>query len=255
MKTMEQKQSNNFSAILFISDTPDINGNVYTKEALINAANNFNEKNIGELDHVCQEDLSNYFLCSAKVIDTFPEFEHSNPFKSGYDFDKDKNYFVAKFDFDKVSEYYINNIEPFEAFDFDFNNNFWCEECVGGTMDISKITISGIKRNGLFVEIENKTGLTNTANRAMSIQSIAKDYNITPIELINKIAPIKKTKKIVEVIKCCNNCSNYGHQGPSWDQPYPEFWCGKKHWEGIGSQEELDSLLDEINCEDFEKIK
>jgi len=237
---MDQEQLNKFSGILAISDTLDMAGNVYTKECLINAVEKFNNRN---------ENLS-YFLCSSEVIKRFPEYEHSNPFKSGYEAEIDDNYYVAKINFDKISEYYTNNIKL-----LNLGDNFWCQECSEGTMDISKINITGIKRNGLFVEIENKIGLTNNDNRAMSILSIAKKYNLTPIELINKIAPIKKTKKIVEVIKCCNNCSNYSHQGPSWDQPYPEFWCSKKHWESIGSQEELDSLSDEINCDDFEKIK
>lgn len=54
-------------------------------------------------------------------------------------------------------------------------------------MDVSKITLKGLKENGVFYEIEIKTGLTTTKNRAMTLNNLSEKFNVTPIELINKI--------------------------------------------------------------------
>lgn len=49
---------------------------------------------------------------------------------------------------------------------------------------------------------------------------------------------------------CCYNCKFfYGESGGTVHQPYPEFMCGKGHWDGI---ESTDDLFDEIDCKDFE---
>lgn len=126
-----------------------------------------------------------FFICSQEVIDAFPDSEHSKPFKSGFENDDDDNY-VALLDFEKVEKYYNQLPE-------DKQDNFWCKECVAGTMDVSKISISGARKNGLFVEIENKTRLTTERNRAMIVYNLSQKYKCTPIELINKIS-INKTK-------------------------------------------------------------
>lgn len=126
-----------------------------------------------------------FFLCSQEVIDAFPECEHSKPFKSGYNFDYEDNYYVALLDFEKVEKYYKENIEPKESTE-DYND-FWCRECEAGQMDVSKITLSAARFHGLFVEIEKQTGLTKENNRAMSIYNLSQKFNCTPIELINKI--------------------------------------------------------------------
>lgn len=128
-----------------------------------------------------------YFLCSKAVIDHFPEVEHSKPFKSGYDFEKDDNYYVAVLDFKKVDKYYKDVIEPFNE-KSNVIIDFWCRECIPGSMDVSKITLAAAKRSGLFVEIENKLNLTAERNKAMTIYNLSKKYNCTPIELINKIS-------------------------------------------------------------------
>jgi thiol-disulfide isomerase/thioredoxin len=110
-----------------------------------------------------------YFLCSKEVINAFPEAEHSKPFSSGYDYEKDEKFYVALLDFDNISD------------------DFWCRECVPCQMDVSKITLKGAKQKGLFVEIEEKINLTNDINRAMTIYNLAEKYNCNPIEFINKI--------------------------------------------------------------------
>lgn len=66
-------------------------------------------------------------------------------------------------------------------------NYFWCQELVGGTMDVSGITLKGLKENGVFLEIERCTRLTTTRNLAMTIYNLAEKFNCTPIELINKV--------------------------------------------------------------------
>ena len=52
--------------------------------------------------------------------------------------------------------------------------------------------------------------------------------------------------------KCCNNCDNFGHESSCSDQPYPEFFCLKGHWDGISSMDDLYVLVD---CIDFKLIK
>jgi hypothetical protein len=54
-------------------------------------------------------------------------------------------------------------------------------------MDVSKVTISGAKKDGLFVEIEQKIGITSGKNVAMAIQNLSEKYKCNPIEFINKI--------------------------------------------------------------------
>lgn len=48
--------------------------------------------------------------------------------------------------------------------------------------------------------------------------------------------------------RCCSNCKHFGYESACSDQPYPEFWCGKNHWDGIDSYDSLDEHTD---CEDF----
>jgi hypothetical protein len=62
---------------------------------------------------------------------------------------------------------------------------------------------------------------------------------------------VERIRIIMEEIKSCINCTHFYHSPAQWGQPYPEFTCMKEHWCGIGSQEEMDSLYDVIECEDF----
>jgi len=54
-----------------------------------------------------------------------------------------------------------------------------------------------------------------------------------------------------EPIKSCSICKYYHFYAPQFDQPYPEFNCGKGHWNGIASTEEYEALFEEIDCVDF----
>ncbi len=123
---------------------------------------------------------SNFFICSESVIKHFKEVIHSKPFKSGFVDENDNNY-VAKLDFDSIEKYYQEHEEELES------ENFWCRECTPGTMDVSKITLAGMRRNGIFYEIMEKLNITSTRNQAMTICELSNKYNCTPIELINKI--------------------------------------------------------------------
>lgn len=56
-------------------------------------------------------------------------------------------------------------------------------------------------------------------------------------------------------MKTCNNCQWFWHEGPSFDQPYPEFACTKGHWDGIASEEDEQAIMEETNCKDHENIR
>ncbi len=120
-----------------------------------------------------------YFICSKKVIDFAKPTEVSKPFKSGYYMDNDENY-IAVLDFETCESYY-------NLLSDDEQDNFWLQELYSGTMDVSKITLKGLKENGIWLEIERIIGLTTTKNRAMTLNNLSEKFNYTPIELINKI--------------------------------------------------------------------
>ena len=123
--------------------------------------------------------MNSYFLCSQKVIDfAKPEFV-SIPFRSGYSFEKDENYYVAVLDFDVIESYY-NSLSDNEQ------DDFWLQECTEGLMDVSKVRTKFINEHGLLLEIERATGLTTTENRAMVIRNLSEYFGLNPIEFINK---------------------------------------------------------------------
>ena len=124
--------------------------------------------------------MLNYFLCSKSVIDIFPTLNKSKFFKSGYEYDK-SSYCVACVDFNAVVDYYNRSV-------INGDTDFICREVVSGTMDVSKISIAGIKINGLFLEIEKVIGLTSEGNIAMTINELSRKYNCNPIEFTNKFA-------------------------------------------------------------------
>lgn len=123
---------------------------------------------------------STYFICSKKVIDFAKPHELSKPFKSGYLHNKDDEYFIAVLNF-AVCETHYNQLSDDEL------DDFWLQEIVSGTMEVSKITLKGLRKNGIFFEIEKTIGLTTTKNIAMTLANLSEKFNCTPIELINKI--------------------------------------------------------------------
>lgn len=127
----------------------------------------------------CMLEACTFFICSEKVINCFPECKRSKPFKSGFENDNDNNY-VAILDFEKVEKHY-NQLQE------DEQDSFWCRECVPGQMDVSKFTLSRMRKNGIFAEISLKLDLTLEKNQAMTIFNLSEKFKCTPIELINKI--------------------------------------------------------------------
>jgi hypothetical protein len=124
-----------------------------------------------------------YFYCSKPVIDNFKPFQVSKPFKSGYQFDKNDEFFVAWLNFDEVKKYYENIIDTSEE-----NLTFFAWECIPGYIDVSRVNLKAAKREGLCLEIERKTGLTTEKNVAMTIYNLSEREGINPLELINKIS-------------------------------------------------------------------
>ena len=103
---------------------------------------------------ILNEDTNNnYFLCSKKVVDFAKPENISKPFKSGWKCDKNSEYFIAILNFQEIENHY-NQLSKKEQ------DNFWCQEIVDGTMDVSKIKLKNLKENGIFFEIENVIGLT-----------------------------------------------------------------------------------------------
>lgn len=128
----------------------------------------------------------NYYLCSQAVIDFANPTEVSKPFKSGYEWDDDV-YYVALIDFENVEKHYNEVIQPFNEKSAEPDIDFWCRECVSGTMEDALISLKKANEKGFFVEIENKLNLTNERNRAMIICNMAQNRGISPVELINKM--------------------------------------------------------------------
>lgn len=123
-----------------------------------------------------------YYLCSKSVVDIFKPFEVSKPFKSGYADDND-DYFVAWLNFEEVDRYYQANEDDI----LNSEDNFFARECVPGQMDVSKLKLNRMKKNGLRVEIENVLSITSLKNIAMVIHNLSEREKCTPVEFINKI--------------------------------------------------------------------
>lgn len=145
------------------------------KLALLRKANLL-QKKLGEYDI---ENKGTYFLCSQSVIDHYKPTFVSKWFRSGYK--DDEKYYIALINsFEDIEEYY-------KEFEDSLDSAFCCWELVSGLMEATNITLSGMKKNGVFVEIQNKIGLTTEKNIAMTLYNISERFNCTPIELINKI--------------------------------------------------------------------
>lgn len=124
-----------------------------------------------------------YYLCSASVVDKFKPFEVSKPFKSGFEFEENELYYVAWLNFAEVEKYYNEVVEPDENLS---ESDFWCRECIAGTMDSDKVSIRNAKKIGLLLEIAQTLDITAQRNQAMTIHNLSKRYGCTPVELINK---------------------------------------------------------------------
>ena len=50
---------------------------------------------------------------------------------------------------------------------------------------------------------------------------------------------------------CCMRCYQFESDAARHDQPYPEFWCSKGHWEGVT---DMDDLWKPVICPDFKEV-
>lgn len=130
-----------------------------------------------------------YFLCSSAVIDHFPNSVRSNPFKSGYDFDKEEKYYIlATMNFEEYEKYYDEVIEPFNQKSNVSDIDFWLRECCDSQVNQApKGCLIKCKTLGIFKAIENVYGLTNEKNRAYAIFKMAEYYGIDPIKFVGKV--------------------------------------------------------------------
>jgi hypothetical protein len=55
-----------------------------------------------------------------------------------------------------------------------------------------------------------------------------------------------------DTVRCCLTCEHLGHIPPQHDQPYPEVWCGNRHFDGVSSYEEL---YEPTECKDYKELK
>jgi len=47
--------------------------------------------------------------------------------------------------------------------------------------------------------------------------------------------------------KCCADCEHMRYESACHDQPYPEFWCGKGHWDSG----DCDAIKEPVDCSDW----
>lgn len=147
-----------------------------TAESLSKLKESLKSDNVEAVELKCE-----YYLCTNSIVDKFKPFEVSKPFKD-YVGDDETEYFIAWLNFEEVEKYYKEN----EAKIDDSGIEFWCRECIPGTMDVSNISMRQAKKIGLFLEIEEKLSLTVERNRAMTIYNLSQKYNCTPVQLIDK---------------------------------------------------------------------
>ncbi len=63
-----------------------------------------------------------------------------------------------------------------------------------------------------------------------------------------------KMFQVEPVASKCDTCKNHHGSLPSDDYPYPEHWCSKDHWSGLGPDEFLGNIIFEDpwkDCPDY----
>lgn len=155
-----------------------LDDHVFSKDDTIKLMEEYYKYRI-EYDNQTKSNEFTYYLCSKSLVDIIKPMNYSNPFKSGYLNDYEE-YYVALLNYDTCC-YIYNNLPEKEK------DKFYISQLVPGTMDITGLTLKGMRKNGIFFEIELVTGLTTFSNVAMVLHNLSEDFNITPIALINKI--------------------------------------------------------------------
>ena len=122
-----------------------------------------------------------FYLCSKEVVKRMKLKVVSKPVIW-----EEKEVFIALINFDELEKHHDNSIK----YIYDATGewvDFWANECVPGYIDVKKITMRSIKKNGLFQSLWHHTNLSNSRNLAMAIQNIAEREGINPFELFNKL--------------------------------------------------------------------
>lgn len=130
-----------------------------------------------------------YFLCSKSVIEHFPNLVKSKPFKSGFDFEKeDEFYIIETNEFDVIEKYYMNVIKPFNEKSNISDIDFWLRECCDSQLELPKKgSITKCRRLGFFAAISQIWNLTNAKNQAYAIFKMSDYYGLNPIEFVNRV--------------------------------------------------------------------
>jgi hypothetical protein len=138
-----------------------------------------------------------YYLCSAAVVEHFPNLKRSLPFDSGYDHDRNDVYYViATDDFHNIERYYNEVIEPFNEKSTVADIDFWLRECCDSQLDPSPIGCDvKCKRHGIFLAIEKMWNLSNESNRAFAIYKMAERCVLNPIGFVNRVARLRSGTK------------------------------------------------------------
>jgi hypothetical protein len=69
---------------------------------------------------------------------------------------------------------------------------------------------------------------------------------------LNEVCKLASTPVLGADIKRCSDCIHLQVDN-SLDQTGPGIWCGKGHFDGIGSKEECDDLSKQNDCADFSR--
>ena len=51
---------------------------------------------------------------------------------------------------------------------------------------------------------------------------------------------------------CCVDCCYFGYEAANIDNPHPELWCKKGHWDGC---ENASVLYEPVECTDYKEFK
>lgn len=136
------------------------------------------------------KDNKRYFLCSAAVIEHFPDAERSIPFKSGYEWDKESIYYIlATEDYEKYDKYYHDVIEPYNK-KSNVSVDFWLREACDSQVKIQtrpQRPLTQCKISGVFSAVEILFGLTTEKNIAFAIWRMAEVYGVDPITFIKMV--------------------------------------------------------------------
>lgn len=123
-----------------------------------------------------------FYLCSKEVVKRMKLKVVSNPVMW-----ENEEVFIALINFEELEKYHDQVIQAEEEAAGKLID-FWANECVPGFIDVKKITMRSIKKNGLFQSLFYHTNFTNPKNLAMAIRNISDREGINVFELFNKIS-------------------------------------------------------------------